>query len=336
MTTQNEIVHIALVLDASGSMYRLASKVVQMADEQIQELKTASEKLDVETRVSVYTFSYHNEIRCLIFDKDVFRLPSIKGLYEANGQTALIDATIKSQHDLAATAQMYGKHHFRTYVWTDGIENDSLNGPSHLKALLDRQGDNFSVAVLVPDDQAQVRCIAAGFSPGNVLIWTVSAAGMEEAAKKVSRATSDYMTSVSKGVSYDKNNVFGTGADKVNAATVATLVPLTPGSFQVWDVTADERIDDFVRRENKGKFNVGKGFYPLEKRENIQANKDILIMEKATGKVYGGAAARSILGLPASGDVRVTPNANPEYTVFIQSTANNRKLLKGWKLIYLR
>ena len=334
-STQNEIIHIALVLDASGSMHRLARKVVEMADEQIQELKTASEKLNVETRVSVYSFSYSTHIKCLIFDKDVFRLPSIKGLYEANGQTALIDATIKSQQDLAATAQMYGKHHFRTYVWTDGIENDSTYRPDHLRSILSGQGDNWSVAVLVPDADAKGRCLAAGFAPGNILVWDVSAQGMEDAAIKVKESTQSYMTSVSRGVAYDKNNVFGTGIDKVNTATVkANLVPLTKGSYQVWDVTEDKRIDLFV--QSKGwTFHVGKGYYQLTgKRVLVQANKRILVLEKSTGLVYGGAEARTLVGLPNGTDAYVKADDNPDYIVLSQSTANNRKLLAGTKFVY--
>lgn len=334
-TPQNEIIHIARVFDASGSMHRLARKVMEMADEQTLELKNQSEKLDVETRVTDYTFSYHTDIKCLTFDKDVFRLPSIKGLYEPNGQTALIDAVIKSQQDLGATAQMYGKHHFRTYVWTDGIENDSIYRPDHLRSILNGQGDNWSVAVMVPDENAKERCLAAGFAPGNILVWDVSVAGMEAAAKTVKESTQSFMTSVSRGVAYDKNNVFGTGADKVNDATVkANLVPLTKGSYQVWDVTEDKRIDLFV--QSKGwTFHVGKGYYQLTgKRVLVQANKRILVLEKATGLVYGGAEARTLVGLPNGTDAYVKADDNPKYIVLSQSTANNRKLLAGTKFVY--
>lgn len=333
--TENKIIHVSLVLDASGSMHRLARKVVEMADAQIAELKLLSEKENVEIRVTVYAFSYHTRIRCLIFDMDVFRLPSIKGLYEADGQTALIDATIKSQNDLAETAQMYGEHHFRTYVWTDGIENDSTNRAYTLSSLLARQGDNWSVAVLVPDKDGKERCQMAGFAPGNILIWDVSAQGMDDAAVKVSSSTQAYVTSVSRGVSYDKNNVFGTGVDKVNAATVkANLVPLTKGSYQVWDVTEDKRIDLFVQAKG-WTFHVGKGYYQLTgKSVLVQANKRILVLEKSTGIVYGGAEARGLVKLPVGTDARVKADDNPDFIVLSQSTANNRKLLAGTKFVY--
>lgn len=338
MQIVNKIVHAAVVLDASGSMARLSRKVEEVADRLIRDLKTQSEELDLETRISVYTFSYATQIRCLIFDKDVFRLPSIKGLYQAIGQTALIDATIKSQNDLADTAQMYGEHSFITYVVTDGMENDSRNHPHKLSDLLSRQGNNWSVACLVPDKNARDYALTAGFADGNILIWdATSSAGLEEAAAKITTATRGYMTNVSTGAVIDKNNVFGTGADKVNAQTVQSLTPLTPGSFVLWDVEQDSRIDDFVRGKNNGRFNIGRGHYQLSKRETIQDNKDIIILENTTGKAYGGFdAVRQLLGLPKGVAVRVTPDQNPDYTFFVKSTANNRKLLKGTKLFYLR
>src|SRR5688572_27585572 len=186
MKIVNKIVHAAVVLDASGSMARLSSKVEEVADRLIRDLKTQSEELDLETRITVYTFSYSYKINCLIFDKDVFRLPSIKDLYHAGGQTALIDATIKSQQDLAATAQMYGEHNFITYVVTDGYENDSRQSAQLLSSLIARQGNNWSLACLVPDRNARDYAVNAGFAPSNILIWdATSAAGLEKAATQI-------------------------------------------------------------------------------------------------------------------------------------------------------
>jgi hypothetical protein len=332
----NEIVHVALVLDASSSMTRLGSQVVNVADAQIKAMKKRSEELDLETRVSVYTFSYANEIKCLIFDKDVFRLPSIDGLYRTNGMTALVDATLKSQRDLETTSQVYGEHHFLTFVLTDGGENASHNRPEVLRTLLGHQGENWSVAALVPDAECLRNAVNYGFPKDNVLIWDVSKDGLATVAQKITQATDNYMTSVSRGLKIDKTSVFGTGADKVNAQTVQALTPLTPGSFVLWHVDADTRIDDFVRANNGGRFNVGRGFYQLTgKTVIIQANKDVIILDKHTLNAYGGDAARSLIGL-GSTDVRVKGDDNPDYWIFVKSTANNRKLFAGTKLLYLR
>lgn len=337
MTKLNDspIVHVAIVLDASDSMRRLASKVIEQADQQIRDLKNRSEELDLETRVSVYIFSGYHQIYCPIFDRDVFRLGSIAEVYKTMNMTALIDATVKSQNDLAATAQMYGKHHFLTFVWTDGYENNSRNSANTLSQLLSRQGENWSIAAFVPDVNGQQFLERIGFAPGNIQIWDVSAAGLEKAAKQSTQAADTYMTNVSRGVANDKTNVFGTGADKVNANTVkANLVPLTKGSYQVWDVTEDKRIDLFVQSQG-WTFHVGKGYYQLTGRSVlVQANKRILVLEKATGLVYGGAEARTLVGLPQGVDARVKADDNPDYFVLSQSTANNRKLLAGTKFVY--
>jgi hypothetical protein len=78
---------------------------------------------------------------------------------------------------------------------------------------------------------------------------------------------------------------------------------------------------------------IGHGYYQLTKTETIQPRKQIVIREKQTNKVYGGDAARDILGLPRGTAIRVKPNANPSYDVFVQSTSVNRKVLKGTDLI---
>lgn len=334
MIKQKPTVHLAAVIDASGSMRRLESKVEEIVDQWIRDMKKQSEELDLETRVSVYRFSYNTDIQCLVYDMDVFRLPSIKDLFKTGGQTALVDAVIKSQKDLALPYP-HGDHHFRTYVWTDGGENDSVNRPLALASLLATQGPNWSIAAYVPGQREKDMAVLSGFPAGNVQIWNTTAAGLEETYSSVTTSSSVYMSNISKGIVNDKNNVFGTGTDKVNANTVkANLVPLTKGSYQVWDVDADTRIDLFV--QSKGwTFHVGKGYYQLtDKSVLVQANKRILVLEKSTGLVYGGAEARALVGLPPNTDARVKADANPDYIVLSQSTANNRKLLAGTKFVY--
>jgi Mg-chelatase subunit ChlD len=72
MAIQNYINHVVLVLDESASMTNHKRDLVRVADGQIEYLARRSQELDQETRVSVYVFS--NEVKCLIYDKDVLRL----------------------------------------------------------------------------------------------------------------------------------------------------------------------------------------------------------------------------------------------------------------------
>jgi len=333
MQVKNEIVHVALVLDASTSMNHLTTRLIQVATEQIKAMKTRSEELDLETRISVYTFADPSNIQCVIFDKDVFRLPSIDGLYRAYGNTALIDATIRSQRDLERTAQMYGKHHFLTFVLTDGEENRSQNAAYVLRDLLKGQPANWSVAALVPDSSGKRYAVQCGFPEKNVLIWDTTAAGLTKVADEITQATNSYMTSISRGTGYDKTNVFGTGADKVNAHTItaAGLIPVPTSDYLLMQVVKDQDIKGFV--ESMGHvFRLGRGFYEFTKLETIQGNKDIAIVAKDTGLVYKGNAARDVLGL--TGSMRVRPDHNPSYTIYVQSTAPNRKVIAGTKLLY--
>lgn len=327
----NYINHVALVLDASSSMDHLTRDLVRVADDQVRYLAERSTAMDQETRVSIYVFS--STTRCLVFDKDVLRLPSIASLYRADGMTALIDATIKSQEDLAQTAQMYGDHAFLTYVLTDGIENVSRHYPPDLRRVLANQPDNWTVAVLVPNRQGRQYAIGCGFPPGNVEEWdTSSAAGLEDSFLRIRQATDNFMTGRASGIRGTRA-VFSTGSEAVNkqAIKAADLKALKSGQYEFLSVVAPSYIKPFV--EGLGRtFRVGSAYYPLTKTETIQDHKAIAIVRKKDGKVYTGQAARDILGLPAM-TVRVAPTYNPDYDVYVQSTSVNRKLVPGTKLL---
>ena len=94
--TQNIINHIGLVLDASSSMDRYTRKLIEVADNQIKYLATRSQEMNQETRISVWTFADHHNIQCVVWDMDVLRLPSIAEFYKPYGNTALVDAMLKS------------------------------------------------------------------------------------------------------------------------------------------------------------------------------------------------------------------------------------------------
>lgn len=333
---QNYINHVALVLDASVSMRRKQTDLIAVADAQIRYLAERSQQLDQETRVSVYTFG--NTVECLVFDKDVLRLPSIRTLYRIAGNTALIDATLKSQADLEQTAVMYGDHAFLTFVLTDGQENWSRQKPAALRAKLQGLAENYTVAVLVPDQHGVFEAKSFGFPADNIAVWDVnSSRGVEEVGATIRQATENFMTARTRGVRGTRS-LFSTGIDAVNAQTVraAGLTPLNERQFDIIPVHADRvEIRPFVQSRGLV-YNIGKAFYQLVKTEKIQAGKQIAIREKATGKVFTGAEARFLLGLPGVGEVRVKPDFNPAYDVFVQSTSVNRKLPLGSELLVLR
>jgi hypothetical protein len=332
---QNIINHIGLVLDSSLSMTRHHRNLVQVADNQIKHLAQRSQELDQETRISVWTFSDPKSIRCVVWDKDVLRLPSIASFYRPQGNTAFIDATLKSIDDLSETPERYGDHSFLVFVLTDGEENCSRNVASTLRERLEKLPDHWTLAALVPDLNAKHEAKRFGFPAGNIEIWnTESGTGVSEAGDRVRVATDSYMQARATGTRSTRN-LFSTGAEAVNIQTIsqAGLVPMKKGTYVLVPVPVDSRIDEFTKQMGHN-YQVGRGFYQLMKREEIQATKDIVVVSKKDHKVYGGRDARQMVGLPDM-NVRVSPNHNPDFDIFVQSTSLNRKLIAGTRYLYL-
>ncbi|MGW3010188.1 vWA domain-containing protein [Streptomyces sp. NPDC001219] len=342
--SQNYINHVALVLDASSSMSHLSRKVVEVADQQIAYLARRSEELDQETRVTVYVFA--DKVECVIYDKDVLRMPSLKQLYGVGGMTALLAATLKSQRELAQTAQLYGDHSFLTFVLTDGQENASHRCPDvpageprdlvqAVAKMVETQEDNWTLAVLVPDQMGKREAMQCGFPKDNIAIWdATSTQGLEEAGQVIQQATEKFMVGRTKGIRGSRA-VFSTGADAVNRDTIeaAGLTPANPSEYQLIAVAREATIRNWVI-ECGHTFRTGCAFYQLSKSEKIQARKQIAVLEKKTDRVYTGPEARALLGLPDS-EVRVKPDHNDDFTIFVQSTSVNRKLVPHTRLLLM-
>ncbi|GAA0450961.1 MULTISPECIES: vWA domain-containing protein [Streptomyces] len=342
--SQNYINHVALVLDASSSMSHLSRKVVDVADQQIAYLARRSQELGQETRVTVYVFA--DKVECVIYDKDVLRMPSLKEHYRAGGMTALLAATLKSQRELAQTAQLYGDHSFLTFVLTDGQENASHRCPDvttdvprnlvqAVSEMIATQEDNWTLAVLVPDQMGKREAMQCGFPKDNIAIWdATSTQGLEEAGQVIQQATENFMVGRAKGIRGSRA-VFSTGAEAVNKDTIkaAGLTPVNPSEYQLIPVARAAAIREWVI-ECGHTYRTGCAFYQLSKSEKIQPRKQIAVLEKKTDRVYTGPQARSLLGLPDT-EVRISPDRNDDFTIFVQSTSVNRKLVPNTRLLLM-
>lgn len=137
-------------------------------------------------------------------------------------------------------------------------------------------------------------------------------AGRHHAAKPAGWAPRDYGSST-----------FG--------ATDLRAVP--PGRFQVLEVDHDQAIKEFVEAWGIP-FLVGRGFYEFTKSETIQAGKEIILMDRRSGDMFTGDAARTKAGLPIGYTTKLSPKALGEYRVFVQSTSYNRKLKARTGFLY--
>lgn len=131
------------------------------------------------------------------------------------------------------------------------------------------------------------------------------------------------------------NQMFNTLMQREGTLTyaVADLRSVKPGRFQTLEVDRDISIKAFVL-ENGLTFKTGRGFYEFTKTETIQGKKEIILMDRSTGDLFEGEAAREMLGLPMGTTVRIKPSNLEQYRVFVQSTSANRKLMGNTRFLY--
>ncbi|MFG3224063.1 VWA domain-containing protein [Kitasatospora sp. NPDC048194] len=356
---KHKVNHVSLVVDKSGSMRQHQEQLIRVVDEFVKGLQEESDRLGHETRISLYAFDH--EVQNLVWDMDVKHLPSLRGLYRVdNGATALIEAAVKSVDDLKNIWEGYGEHSFLQVVVTDGEENASgcsESGQMHIhmpggrgtavlqgwmgriRTAMDDLPDHWTSAILVPNSLAKRTAQEYGFPAGNIAIWDAdSSQGVEEAIGTVKSAATSFLRGREKGVRGTRN-LFAMGQDLNTADVKANLAALDTGKYILIPVDQPTPIRDFVTSAGHA-YTTGCAFYELSKREKIQGGKQLAVAEKdpatgrMTGRVFSGPAARRLLGLPAA-EATVRPGENPSYTVFVQSTSVNRKLVPGTKLLVL-
>lgn len=330
---QNYINHIAFVIDASGSMAGLSQSVVEIFDSQISYLAKRSKELDQETRASVYLFN--DATRCLVFDMDVMRLPSLKELYAAGGNTALLDAVAKSIVDLEDTSTLYGDHAFLIYALTDGEENRSTITAAQISKRINGLPENWTLGVLVPNQRGVNEAKRFGFPESNIQIWEVGSVGLKKASDVIQASTDSFLRGRALGVRGTKNLFQVDVSNLSQTAIKQTLSELKPSDYEVLLVRKEAVIKPFVESWIPSGYVQGSAYYQLTKKETIQGSKQVCIQNKKNGKVYSGHAARQLLGLP-SHEVKVEPADFGDYNIYIQSNSSNRKLVAGTNLLVLK
>ena len=331
MKIANYINHVLFVLDRSGSMTHLSDAVVKVFDAQIANLANRSREMDQETRVTV--FQFNEKVECLVYDKDVLRLPSLRNVYgPCASNTALIDATIKSVQELQETPERYGDHAFLCYVLTDGQENASRTRMAELQKLFKDLPDNWTLAVLVPDQNGVFEAKRFGFPADNIAVWSAtSVKGCEDMGRVITRATETFMQARTKGLRGTRS-LFALDTSNLTPRAVQTnLEQLGSDEYDLFQVQRVEEIKPFVERKTGEAYAKGCAFYQLSKAETIQAYKELAVQDHR-GRIYVGDNARKLLGLP-SVEMRVLPESYGDYTIFVQSTSVNRKLVPGTEVL---
>ena len=355
--TKNRIHHIWYLLDESGSMSPHLHTLPKVMDSLIAGLSEDSKNHPgEETRVSVFGFSSPGggygkpDYECFLYDMDVLHVPSIQGQYRICHGTALCDAMVRTIEYMKKIPEDFGEHFHLLYVLTDGQElHSTFSGKTRLPQLLGSLPGNVTVAAFTPDLGGKLAMQRFGVPAGNIQVWDPN---KQEAAEEVglamASATSTYMSNTRSGTYSRTTSLLEANAPKP-ADLKKNLTPLTPGSYDFLNVTSADlnriengRLDQFMELKTGKPYVPGRSYYEFAKRERIQDYKKILVAlhDKASNSeiVYTGAEVRKMLGLPETGEVRVSPGnwARKGYKVYILSTSSNRKLAPGTRVLVVR
>ncbi len=338
--------HIAFVVDRSGSMRRIKAQVVKVFNHQLDTVQRNARSAGQKTFLS--TFMFHSSVdRPRHLATPVERVPKLAPKdFQLGGATALLDAVGTAITRLQKARGATNKNtSFLVIVITDGEENASRQYKKSLKGLIAQvqKTGRWSLAFLVPPG-SQNTLTRFGIPKGNVTAWDATSQGTKAMDVKLSAGLSTFYAARASG----KKSVtafFTTDMSKVNVKSLSALKDLSKG-FARWTVDKERSIRDFVnaklqaspalRKKLGTAYEPGRGFYELTKPETVQPKKNIAILDRKTKAIFGGDQARHVLGMPSGSNVKVKPGNHLDYSIFVESTSNNRKLVRGTTLLYLQ
>lgn len=329
--------YIALLLDDSGSMRGCYQEALRQLNLNLASIRAKAQETGQETFVSVYLFGGGGMVWRKVPWTPVEDVQALNFPFAHGPSTPLIDAI-----GTAITDGMSGPDandpnaSFLILCATDGKENGSrlygseFNPEPLLKLINKAQAtDRWTLAVMVPKgDKRQVTRL--GIPEGNVTEWDNTTRGATEAFTRTASSFDSYYNARSGGQKSVKT-FYTTDLSTLKKADLSKMTDLS-SRFKKWTVEKEMQLQPYV--ESKGvPFVVGASYYQFTKRELLRSGRTLLIREKGTNRIFGGADARAILGIP-DGEVHVTPGNHANYDLFMQSTSHNRALVRGTELYY--
>lgn len=192
-TPKGDALHVAFVLDRSGSMSHLASAVVSGVDEFVSELR----RDPGDTLFSLTQFDTEfDHVHVAVPLADV---PSLNETgYRPGGMTALFDAVAHTVLTTDARLRAEGREADKVMVvvMTDGLENSSTDYTSRTLSDLIRAYDgrpNWTFVYLGAAhanlDEAQDVAAGLAFERGNAMRWEAESVAMRKSMSSLASAT---------------------------------------------------------------------------------------------------------------------------------------------------
>lgn len=323
------VTHVALAIDASGSMYHLRYQAIDLVRRTIATLMQLSLQTGQVVQLSLLTFNEHVQIAYV--SRDVTDILGLFGYHPA-GQTALLDAA-----GLALSQLDSVRHNpddaFLLIVITDGEENASLTHTAQSFRRLVEGAEatgQWTIAFQVPPGSRSSVSHRFGIPLGNIREWEATSRGIEEAAELTSAGLGDYLAARAKGDTKTETFYATTDLAKVTEDQLRALLVPQCKRFRVCTVEKECVIKDFVEEKTHKPYVIGSAYYELTKPELVQPQKNVLVVERGKERdVFGGGAARELIGLPVGSAAKLKIGNLSRFRAFIQSTSTNRKLVRG-------
>lgn len=332
--------YFGFIRDHSASMYHIRNYAKEDFNSNIAVIKEENDKLKQDTIVFTMSACAGRPARNE-FDVRNSSISKLKPLtsYAADGTaTPLFDAVKDMIEALKAVPDADAAEvAFLVFVTTDGLDNASYTQDSALGKMIQKlqETDKWTFVFRVPLGYKDKLVSRLGIHAGNVQEWEQSKKGVEISTVATRTAFSGYMASRSRGES--STRTFYTDLSDISKKDLKVKLEDISSQVHIYTVgpqDAGKQIRTFFE-EAHGEYAKGCGFYQLTKREKaVQDYKKIVIRDRQSRHIYGGDAARKLLGLPTDRSVPVAPGDHSNYDLFIQSTSVNRKLPEGTKVLY--
>ncbi len=320
---------VALILDGSGSMWACQDRALEAFNSLVDSIRASNKLHRQNTLVSVVSFA--NSHRDLVTDIHPDQVRKFtRQDYNPCGGTALFDAVGATIRRL----QMHNTDANLVLVVTDGQENASTDFTAlDLNRDFDRlqKTGRWTFAFNLPRGASTRFCRQFGIPSDNVREWDNTDVGTQEMEEKTSAGIGNYYVSRASGQTATPK--FFTDLSAVSPLDLKNNLSDVTHRFKVYQVEKEMDIQTFTAYRTNRPYVIGSAYYQLTKAERVQAYKEILVTEKNKKVIWGGPHARALIGLPAVGEVKVSPGNHANYDVFTQSTSVNRKLVRGTRVL---
>lgn len=328
--------YIGFVNDHSGSMDSLAKAAIVDYNSNITAIKNAANAEMLDTVVSVVGVGYPGGVQ-VTRQVQISNPHVLKPVTEwaTEGGTPLYDGIGNMIELLSSLPDAKNPDvSFLVLVTTDGEESHSGKySASKLRSLMKEMEatGRWTFVFRLPNVRVSQKITDLDVSVGNIQKWDTTEAGMAASTVKTAQAMGSYFRSRSAGAK--STTAFYTDASKVNVAALEDISK----KVSLYVVAPHEegiQIRDFILTKRMV-YLKGAAFYQLTKTEaRVSHTKQVLVRDQATGKVFAGAEARKMIGLPTDRNARLHPGDHKAFDLFIQSESINRKLVGGTGVLY--